>query len=158
MIDVSGVVVVVFQTHIPMTHTPPRIIMDAAALQGETPGQEERELRAIEATDDSEIQVSVDAHEPLGDVVDIPAAAGARRSRSRSEEAGRGRVVAAGAGNPFGDVDDVCGVCLENPGDDSMVSLWCCKNILCIFDARKIGSCPFCREEPLVWNLRIPAQ
>lgn len=130
-------------------------------LDGETPGQEERELQAIggdeEEDDINQIGIAIDdTHEPLGG--DDEAEAAARRSsRARSEEVARGRVVAATAANPYGEMEDVCGVCLENHGDDNMVSLWCCKNILCIFDARKLGACPFCREEPVVWNLRVMA-
>jgi hypothetical protein len=128
-------------------------------LDGETPGQEERELQAISGTPEEEdvinqIGITVDdTHEPLGGDDDAEAAT-RRSSRARSEEVARGRVVAVAA-NPYGELEDVCGVCLENPGADAMVSLWCCKNILCIFDARKLGACPFCREEPVVWNLRV---
>jgi hypothetical protein len=130
-----------------------------APLEENSPTQEEQELRAIEGVQDDDenaiVDVDQDTHEPLGGEASTEGVG--RRSRSRSQELARGRVVAAAAANPYGDTEDVCGVCLENHGDDAMVALWCCKNILCIYDARKIGACPFCREEPLIWNLRVMA-
>ncbi|KPI84561.1 hypothetical protein ABL78_6377 [Leptomonas seymouri] len=53
----------------------------------------------------------------------------------------------------MGDDEEVCGVCLEPPPPGSFVELWCCGNILCVADAQQLGKCPFCREEPLVWNI-----
>lgn len=52
-----------------------------------------------------------------------------------------------------GDEEEVCGVCLEPPAPGCFVELWCCGNILCVADAQQLGKCPFCREEPLVWNI-----
>lgn len=51
------------------------------------------------------------------------------------------------------DDEEVCGVCLEAPSAGCFVELWCCGNILCVADAQQLGKCPFCREEPLVWNI-----
>lgn len=57
------------------------------------------------------------------------------------------------AGGPGGEEEEVCGVCLEVPLHGCFVELWCCGNVLCVADAQQIGKCPFCREEPLVWNI-----
>lgn len=49
--------------------------------------------------------------------------------------------------------EEVCGVCLEVPEAGCFVELWCCGNVLCVGDAQQIGRCPFCREEPLLWDI-----
>ncbi|ESL07961.1 hypothetical protein TRSC58_04344 [Trypanosoma rangeli SC58] len=54
---------------------------------------------------------------------------------------------------PYGEDENVCGVCLEEPAEGCFVELWCCGNILCVTDAQLLGTCPFCRNEPLVWNI-----
>lgn len=65
----------------------------------------------------------------------------------------QGAVVAV-RHDPVGDDDEeVCGICLEAPGPGKLATLWCCRNVLCITDAQMVGACPFCREEPLVWQL-----
>lgn len=73
----------------------------------------------------------------------------------------QGLVVAPQAqAAPFG-VDEeelCCGVCLDTPAPGQLATLWCCKNVLCIKDAQQIGACPFCREEPLVWELCLPSE
>ncbi|KAG5511464.1 hypothetical protein JKF63_07427 [Porcisia hertigi] len=51
------------------------------------------------------------------------------------------------------DEEEVCGVCLDPPAAGCFVELWCCGNILCVVDAQQLGKCPFCRDEPLVWNI-----
>lgn len=50
--------------------------------------------------------------------------------------------------------EESCGICLENPGKGRMVILCCCKNVVCMKDAQLVGACPFCREEPLVWDIK----
>nr|CCC90327.1 conserved hypothetical protein [Trypanosoma congolense IL3000] len=54
---------------------------------------------------------------------------------------------------PFGGSESVCGVCLEAPAEGCFVELLCCRNVLCAADAQVIGSCPFCRHVPLMWNI-----
>jgi len=49
--------------------------------------------------------------------------------------------------------EEVCGVCLERPAEGCFVDLWCCGNVLCVDDAEQLGKCPFCRREPLAWNI-----
>ncbi|KAG8344315.1 hypothetical protein TRVL_04861 [Trypanosoma vivax] len=49
--------------------------------------------------------------------------------------------------------EEACGVCFERPGDCCFVELWCCGNILCVDDAYHLARCPFCRSEPLVWEI-----
>lgn len=124
-----------------------------------TPASEaEQELRAI-AIDIEGVTIDDVQHDEYNH--DPTAVFDHRRSRSRSADAPRetndqGRVLTANQiGNPYGaEEDEVCGVCLENPGVGHMVALWCCRNVLCLSDAQKIGSCPFCREEPLMWNIK----
>lgn len=62
---------------------------------------------------------------------------------------GAGEGAAAGGD----DEEEVCGVCLEKPPEEGFVKLWCCNNVLCVRDAQHIGRCPFCRTEPLVWEI-----
>nr|CAQ55526.1 hypothetical protein Tb927.5.480b [Trypanosoma brucei brucei TREU927] len=54
---------------------------------------------------------------------------------------------------PFGESEDVCGVCLEAPPEGCFVELLCCGNILCVGDAQLLGNCPFCRRGPLMWSI-----
>lgn len=54
---------------------------------------------------------------------------------------------------PYTGDEEVCGVCLEKPPDGCYVELWCCGNVLCVADSQQLGRCPFCRMEPLVWNI-----
>ena len=70
----------------------------------------------------------------------------------------QGVVVAPAATAPYGDDDEevTCGVCLDAPPPGQLATLWCCKNVLCLKDAQLIGACPFCREDPLVWELGLP--
>lgn len=49
--------------------------------------------------------------------------------------------------------EELCGICLEKPPLEGFVRLWCCNNVLCVKDAQHIGRCPFCRTEPLVWDI-----
>lgn len=117
--------------------------------------REEEELAAIEAVgaqlDDTPTPGN---HHPFDGDDSFPVPA---KSRSRSNEAAiaQGRVIGTAAVFLGESEEDVCGVCLENFGAGKMVSLWCCKNVLCIQDAQRIGACPFCRGEPLMWNLRV---
>ena len=108
-------------------------VSNSGIMQGdeEGPGLETVELEPV---------FVVEHHEPL----DAPAAAPTFQE---------GRVIVP---NPYGGADDeeVCGVCLENPGPGKLASLWCCRNVLCLNDAQMIGVCPFCRNEPLIWCLK----
>ena len=49
--------------------------------------------------------------------------------------------------------EQVCGVCFEVPPKGQLAKLLCCRNLLCMKDAQRIGTCPFCREEPLCFAL-----
>lgn len=62
-------------------------------------------------------------------------------------------VVRVSAGGRLDDEEELCGVCFEKPAPDCLVKLWCCHNTLCVADAQHIGKCPFCRTEPLVWDI-----
>ncbi|EAN87057.1 hypothetical protein C3747_149g519c [Trypanosoma cruzi] len=63
-------------------------------------------------------------------------------------------VAAAGRqSTPYGEDEEVCGVCLEQPMEGCFVELWCCGNVLCVGDAQLLGTCPFCRNEPLIWSI-----
>ncbi len=44
-----------------------------------------------------------------------------------------------------------CAICLEEFGSSEMVTLVCCNQQLCLEDAKKVGICPLCRQEPAVW-------
>jgi len=82
-------------------------------------------------------------HEPLQD--DAPSV----------QPPNSGMVLPSTGPNPYGDVvEDCCGVCLEDPGEGGLVVLWCCRNVLCVKDAQRVGCCPFCREEPVFYNIR----
>lgn len=50
--------------------------------------------------------------------------------------------------------EEPCGICLEFRGKGRMVELCCCGNTMCVKDAQLVGVCPFCREEPLVWDFK----
>lgn len=63
------------------------------------------------------------------------------------------KIMRQPSGTAGGEEEEVCGVCLELPEPGCFVELWCCGNVLCVNDAQQIGKCPFCREEPLVWNI-----
>lgn len=54
---------------------------------------------------------------------------------------------------PEEEEEEICGICLEKPPEEGFVRLWCCNNILCVKDAQHIGRCPFCRTEPLIWDI-----
>mgnify|MGYP001582516080 FL=1 len=54
---------------------------------------------------------------------------------------------------PGDDDEKLCGVCFEPPEAGKLVTLMCCRNILCLDHAQVIGVCPYCRAEPLVWNV-----
>ncbi|CAD2222408.1 hypothetical protein ADEAN_000995200 [Angomonas deanei] len=51
------------------------------------------------------------------------------------------------------DEEQLCGVCLELPGAGNFVQTLCCGNVLCVNDAQSLGKCPFCRQQPLVWDI-----
>lgn len=44
-----------------------------------------------------------------------------------------------------------CGICLEDFSAKDMATLVCCNQQLCLVDAIRVGTCPFCRQEPCVW-------
>jgi hypothetical protein len=92
-------------------------------------------------------------------VTSDPHASPEERLRAALRRQGVGVVVAPQAA-PYGGEDEelVCGVCLDAPGAGQLATLWCCKNILCLKDAQMIGACPFCRQEPLVWELALPTE
>ena len=52
------------------------------------------------------------------------------------------------------DDEEVCGVCFEAPPPGQLAKLLCCRNMLCLKDAQRVGTCPFCREEPMAWGLQ----
>jgi hypothetical protein len=88
-----------------------------------------------------------------GDVLGVEHAEMLDQPEGQSNESvDEGRVVLVHQGVEW--EEDTCGVCLENPGEDRLVVLWCCRNTLCLKDAQLIGACPFCREEPLVWSFK----
>lgn len=98
-------------------------------------------------TEEIEPVFTIDHHEPLAD------SNSSQIMMQPMPTFQEGRVIVP---NPYGNNDDeeLCGVCLENPGPGKLASLWCCRNLLCLNDAQMIGVCPFCRNEPLIWCLR----
>ena len=125
-------------------------------MSGQNP--DDAELRAIEAPDDeTDTSATIDpvfirrslsshgrpsSHEP------------ASQPRSDGQVLSASAVVAS---NPYGsEEDECCGVCLENPGPGGLISLWCCRNVLCVKDVQLVGACPFCREEPVMWDIKLP--
>ena len=92
------------------------------------------------------------ANDPFGDDDEAPAGA-AVNDPFANDRGGGARVVAPTAA--VGDEDDdSCGVCFDEPGEGERVSLLCCRNKLCLTCSQRIGACPFCRSEPLMWGLR----
>ncbi len=118
-------------------------------------GSDDAELRAIEAPDDDD-----------GDGRSVSRSSGGRPSGGHEPlagsqgRAGDGQVLATSAvivGNPYGsEEDECCGVCLEGPAAGQLIVLWCCRNVLCVKDAQLVGACPFCREEPVMWDVKPP--
>jgi hypothetical protein len=66
---------------------------------------------------------------------------------------GAARVVIPAANLSMEDDDNSCGVCMDEPMEGSRARLLCCRNRLCLNCAQRIGACPFCRVEPLMWGL-----
>jgi hypothetical protein len=67
---------------------------------------------------------------------------------------GHARVVIPSAHVDADEDENCCGVCLDEPEEGSRAKLLCCRNKLCLGCAQRIGACPFCRAEPLMWGLR----
>jgi hypothetical protein len=63
------------------------------------------------------------------------------------------RIVAPTAYVPNDDEEDVCGVCFDPLVAGTTAKLLCCRNKLCLTHAQRVGQCPYCREEPLMWGL-----
>lgn len=59
-----------------------------------------------------------------------------------------------GVGVDDDEEEEPCGICLEYRGKGRMVELCCCRNTMCAKDAQLVGACPFCREEPLIWDFK----
>ncbi len=115
------------------------------------------ELRAMEAPDDDDGSAVSDAPVFAGDGGrSASRSSGGRPSGAHEPDAGQ--VVSTAAVvrvNPYGGEDDeCCGVCLENPGPGGLISLFCCRNVLCVKDVQLVGVCPFCREEPVMWDIK----
>ena len=63
------------------------------------------------------------------------------------------RVIAPTAADDD-EADDSCGVCMDDPPAGERAQLLCCRHKLCLGCAQRIGACPFCRSEPLIWGLQ----
>jgi hypothetical protein len=124
------------------------------------PMTEDAELRAVEAADDDpELDLPFDRRSSAGRASSTHEPAAGHDDSPRRSYGSEGQVIATAAiaaSNPYGD-EECCGVCLENPGPESLVFLWCCRNVLCVRDAQLVGTCPFCREEPVMWDLKRSA-
>ena len=107
--------------------------------------------------DEAEMMTSVnlrnaDAQEPANDPFATPDAATAPGDAPSPNAGGHAHIVVPVA---HGDDDEeVCGVCFETPPPGQLAKLLCCRNMLCLKDAQRVGTCPFCREEPMAWGLQ----
>lgn len=63
------------------------------------------------------------------------------------------RVIVPSAAVHDEDTEEVCGVCFEPLEAGKTAKMLCCRNKLCLNHAQRVGQCPYCREEPLIWGL-----
>ena len=159
-IDFKGEVVLIFFSDVEphLFRGPPQVKMqrpstDEAAVALAAVSMEEDE-------DDEEPRVAVRTS-TSGNHND-PTSDQSQQDRLRAALARQKGIVEAPTATvaPYGGDDEelCCGVCLDTPGPGQLATLWCCKQVLCIKDAQHIGACPFCREEPLVWELGLPSE
>jgi hypothetical protein len=103
------------------------------------------------------VETPVDASEPYGatdgDVemtaVAIPSGADDRPGVNDPFAA----QVIAPAMDDNDEIARECGVCFTEPEPGQVAKLLCCRNFLCLYDAQRVGACPFCRKEPLSFGL-----
>ena len=81
------------------------------------------------------------------------AAAGAPEASATANDPFTAQVIVPTVGIDDDDVSRECGVCLSEPEPGQVAKLLCCRNFLCLFDAQRVGACPFCRKEPLSFGL-----
>lgn len=91
--------------------------------------------------------------EQENDVLTTQVLFGDRATQNEEDDGGVARRVSVDQSHGLGEEEEVCGVCLERPAPGCFVELWCCGNVLCVDDAQQLGKCPFCRQEPLPWNI-----